>query len=134
VNVEDSKAQRQQRSQARFRDRGGCVRFFGAVGAALTTALRIFIPSDDNLLADILLGKASPLKKPRKSAAGGGGQADLRRSPRKQPQELVAVTPQRHPKSQGERTPAKKTPSMSLSLPLTVPHFSRIGQDTNKAP
>ena len=26
MNVEDSKAQRQQRSQARFRDRGGCVR------------------------------------------------------------------------------------------------------------
>ncbi|CAA7262083.1 unnamed protein product [Cyclocybe aegerita] len=52
LNVEESRAQRLQRSQARFRDRGG-----------------IFVPSSRSKLADILLGKASPLKKPRRSVS-----------------------------------------------------------------
>ncbi|KAF8966902.1 hypothetical protein BDZ97DRAFT_586758 [Flammula alnicola] len=52
INVEESRAQRLQRSQARFRDRGG-----------------IFVPTNRNTLADILLGKASPLKKPRRSVS-----------------------------------------------------------------
>ncbi|KDR78397.1 hypothetical protein GALMADRAFT_245561 [Galerina marginata CBS 339.88] len=50
VNVEESRAQRLQRQQARFRDRGG-----------------IFVPSSRNTLADILLGKALPLKRPHRS-------------------------------------------------------------------
>ena len=36
---------------------------------SLSFVLRIFVPSNRNILADILLGKASPLKKPRRSVS-----------------------------------------------------------------
>lgn len=67
---------------------------------------RIFVPSSRNTLADILLGKASPLKKSRRSVSAsptkGRGKsvarplvpetplfnANLRRSPRKQVKDL----------------------------------------------
>ncbi|KAF9553861.1 hypothetical protein CPC08DRAFT_214765 [Agrocybe pediades] len=52
INVEESRAQRLQRQQSRFRDRGG-----------------IFVPSSRNTLADILLGKAPPIKKIRRSVS-----------------------------------------------------------------
>ncbi|KAG6808991.1 hypothetical protein H0H92_002081 [Tricholoma furcatifolium] len=90
-SVEESRAQRLQRSQARFRDRGG-----------------IFVPTNRNTLADILLGRkvASPKKtltlrgrsaslSPKKKstgsgnarnhddADGGGALQALRTSPRK---------------------------------------------------
>ncbi|KAF5376064.1 hypothetical protein D9615_007685 [Tricholomella constricta] len=79
IPVEESRAQRLQRQQARFRDRGG-----------------IFVPSNRNTLVDILLGRkaASPKKtlrgrsaslSPRKPESKGNGDATkaLRTSPRK---------------------------------------------------
>ncbi|EDR09391.1 uncharacterized protein LACBIDRAFT_318927 [Laccaria bicolor S238N-H82] len=50
LDVEESRAKRLQRQQARFRARGG-----------------IFVPSNRNLLADILLGRAAPRQSPRRS-------------------------------------------------------------------
>ena len=64
--------------------------------------IRIFVPSSRNTLADILLGKASPLKKSRRSISAsptkGRGKSVarplvpetplLRRSPRKQAKDL----------------------------------------------
>ncbi|KIM41729.1 hypothetical protein M413DRAFT_444974 [Hebeloma cylindrosporum] len=130
LNVEESRAQRQQRSQARFRDRGG-----------------IFVPSNRNLLADILLGKASPLKKPRRSvsaspsrksfgkAAGGSltkstyedlltskerSNATARRSPRKPGRKSMHDDEQTAGPSNIERkTKAIKKPTAQKDLPIS---------------
>ncbi|KAF8804409.1 hypothetical protein BYT27DRAFT_7193850 [Phlegmacium glaucopus] len=96
INVEESRAQRLQRQQARFRDRGG-----------------LFVPTNRSTLLDILLGKAPPLKKPRRSASASPSRVDeeksstgietskptLRRSPRKQSQKTTVDVPDEQPQS-----------------------------------
>lgn len=58
-NVEESRQQRQQRAQARFRDRGGYAvpRLFQTRRATDAQPPRIFVPTNRNTLIDILLGK-----------------------------------------------------------------------------
>ena len=66
---------------------------------------RIFVPTNRSTLLDILLGKTSSLKKPRRSASASPSRANqdksssgsevsrpaLRRSPRKQSQKILDV-------------------------------------------
>lgn len=72
---------------------------------------RIFVPTNRNTLLDILLGKAEPLKKPRRSASVSPSRANeeksstaneaskpaLRRSPRKQSQKTLDVVTEEQP-------------------------------------
>ena len=69
---------------------------------------RIFVPTNRSTLLDILLGKASPLKKPRRSASASPSRAKstdnevstkpaLRRSPRKQSQKTIDVVAEEQP-------------------------------------
>ena len=81
-NVQESKAQRQERLKSRFRDRGGCVHLPRSLACswmsvpthAFIDITSIFVPSEGNPLVDILLSRGvngeSPVKKrpPRKSA------------------------------------------------------------------
>ncbi|KAF9054185.1 hypothetical protein BJ165DRAFT_690772 [Panaeolus papilionaceus] len=101
-NVEESRAQRLQRQQARFRDRGG-----------------IFVPSSRNTLADILLGKASPLKKRQRSVSAS---PTRRLSGVKQPRNIGEKPPIKAPrpsktpqKDARKSTGAQKRPSLPTS-------------------
>ncbi|PPQ90276.1 hypothetical protein CVT25_013101 [Psilocybe cyanescens] len=78
INVEESRAQRLQRQQSRFRDRGG-----------------IFVPSSRNILANILLGKASPLKKPQRRSVSASPSCNIRRKSNAEkgaPQDLALLS------------------------------------------
>ncbi|KAG6887192.1 hypothetical protein C0995_000512 [Termitomyces sp. Mi166 len=76
IPVEQSRAQRLERSQARFRDRGG-----------------IFVPTARNTLADILLGRkvASPKKKRGSSASLSPKKKSVKSDVRNNDEEVKAV-------------------------------------------
>ena len=63
LGVEESRAQRHQRQQSRFRDRGGFVIWFGKGYSPDTPFCRIFKPSNRNTLVDILMGRRAPSPK-----------------------------------------------------------------------
>ncbi|RDB23791.1 hypothetical protein Hypma_009307 [Hypsizygus marmoreus] len=67
IPVEESRAQRLQRQQARFRDRGG-----------------IFVPSNRNTLIEILLGR-KPAQSPRKSRGRSLSRSPVKPKPKKVP-------------------------------------------------
>jgi hypothetical protein len=65
VTVEESKAQRLQRQQARFRDRGGSVpRTY--IELTLIALFSAFVPSEKNALKDILLARTVSGESPSK--------------------------------------------------------------------
>lgn len=120
LDVEESRAQRLQRQQTRFRDRGG-----------------IFVPTNRTTLVDILLGRASPLKGPCRSASvspsrvnkekySSGNEVSnpaLRRSPRKQSQKIHDVVTREqlpamndHPGSERGKPIKKATSSKTSKL------------------
>ncbi|KAF8064030.1 hypothetical protein FPV67DRAFT_1654173 [Lyophyllum atratum] len=126
ITVEESRAQRLQRQQARFRDRGG-----------------IFVPTNRNTLVDILLGRkaASPKKgrgrstsvSPQKPGAKGDGEEDggdgaqktLRTSPRKAAQrraeeERAVAGPSRLPASEPALKVAKASKPLSKKSTATA--------------
>ncbi|KAH0589062.1 hypothetical protein H2248_004834 [Termitomyces sp. 'cryptogamus'] len=127
IPVEESRAQRLQRSQARFRDRGG-----------------IFVPTSRNTLADILLGRkvASPKKKrgrsaslsPKKKSVESNARNNddeikaVRMSPRKaiQKQELKAG-----PSNVHEHKTAKKS-AKKVVAPATITSKAKVKEDDEK--
>ncbi|KAG6879639.1 hypothetical protein C0992_000274 [Termitomyces sp. T32_za158] len=96
VPVEESRAQRLQRSQARFRDRGG-----------------IFVPTARNTLVDILLGKrvASPKKGRGRSASLSPKKKSAKSGLRNNDEELKAV--RTSPRKAAQRQEPEAGPSNS---------------------
>ncbi|KAG5650044.1 hypothetical protein H0H81_000981 [Sphagnurus paluster] len=152
IPVEESRAQRMQRQQARFRDRGGQVTFFPQKYCLLEFFLyRIFVPSNRNTLIGILLGRkpVSPKSFRRRSASlspkkvtfstkgdvGDGEEVKaLRTSPRKAAQrkteECALAGPSKLPALEiGLKAPkkkGKKAGSKSTSTPTTTTTFTTI--------
>lgn len=123
LGVEESRAQRHQRQQNRFRDRGGFVTLDWKKDALLTPLYSIFKPSNRNTLVDILMGRRapSPKKSTRRSAS---------RSPSKK--DKTPLTPERSidtdkmPRNDSAVSPAKapkKPPKASVEGRSSVLHL-----------
>lgn len=124
VPVEDSRAQRIQRQQSRFRDRGGSVAAsFNSQWPLMIytnsfSVHRIFVPSNKNTLIDILLARSvtgeSPVKQRKEREARqrtGDGCSPVRKGKEKEIQVVKAST--QNGKRKG--VVARKAPKLRLS-------------------
>ncbi|KAF8901067.1 hypothetical protein CPB84DRAFT_1847040 [Gymnopilus junonius] len=103
VNVEESRAKRHQRQQSRFRDRGG-----------------IFVPTSRSTLADILLGKAPPLKKPARRSISASPTKRKAHASHGPAQDLVltarhAISRKSSPRKQKRKSSAEKVDKNTLA-------------------
>ncbi|PPQ70632.1 hypothetical protein CVT26_010060, partial [Gymnopilus dilepis] len=102
INVEESRAKRHERQQSRFRDRGG-----------------IFVPSSRSTLADILLGKAPPLKKAPRRSASASPTKRKGHAPNGDTPDLVLTA--RHAVSSRRSSPRKQERRSSIDSAKSIP-------------
>ena len=133
--VEDSKAKRQERLKSRFRDRGGCVftsfNAFLHVRPANQHRLRsIFVPSEGNVLVDILLARGingeSPAKKraPRKRGA---------RAPKSRPSAVSRVARSKTPRTGSPKRAARKSAAIPSDADENYAPPAKKRHDTSKS-